>query len=212
MYLFCDRMTPLAKEGTRGQRCWSTGRVVQTKTLAVRLGVVAVLGLREAGLVAIEQYEGKKMFIKVRGVRAKIIAPSQAFGGIEEYLLGYFATGRRVGDGCDVGDAFNLMMPSGSNPYGDVVQKSIDDVIAHGYLARIPAQRGVRDKISHKPAFQLEAVPERIQEIKPTFESFVSRWNDFYEDERPLHDELQRTILNGISGREKSSGSSSYDD
>jgi len=62
-YLFSDYVAPLAPVGTKGHQSWASGSVVQTTELAVRLGMVAVWGLREAGIITLTPYEAKKLMV-----------------------------------------------------------------------------------------------------------------------------------------------------
>jgi hypothetical protein len=203
MYLFCDRMMPaLTVAGTRGQRCWSTGNVVDTKTLAVRSGVVAVLGLREAGAIAIETYEAKKLMITVRGVRATLLAEPQGLDGLERPLLHFLHKVRHPEHGSDVGDAFKRLTPIAEDPFAAIAQMSADTALKHGYLLRVPNQRGVRGRVLRVPKSHLAADADRIASMKPTFEEFVLRWNASYAANARLHRELERSIQHAIAKHE----------
>lgn len=208
MYLFCDRMMPPLTEGKRGQRCWSTGNVVDTKTLAVRSGVVAVLGLREAGAITLETYEAKKLMVTVHGVRATLLTEPAGLGGLERPLLHFLHKGRHPEQGSDVGDAFKRMTPISDDPFTAVVQMSADSALEHGYLQRVATQRGVLGRIRNEAKSNLVPDTARIASMKSTFEAFVPRWNASYDADPELHKELERTILRAIS---KSESTETYD-
>lgn len=201
-YLFCDTFTPLAPVGTLGQRCMASGAVVQTTPLAVTLAAMAVVSLRGRGVVDLHQYEKKKLGFTVRGVQARLIAPAPPEGGIEGYLLEYLGSGRKSAEGRDVGDGFLFMIDDKSaNPWGVVIRRAMDDVVAHGYVNRSAVNRTLRDMARHKPSATLEPIPERIETARAAFDSFFQYWQQFCTAEPELSAELHRSIGKAIESR-----------
>lgn len=203
VYLFADRVAPLEQPGKTGQRSWSSGQVVNARTLAVRLGMAAAFALRDAGAVTLATYSKKRLLITVRGVHAKVVGPFPPFSGIEGALSAAWARDSKAhGDGADVGFTVDGIVRRSRNPFGMLVQLAIDDAVDRGYLIRAAADRGLGGVLAHKPKTQLEPQQDRIAQLRPVCDEFITKWTAFYQDERPLYDELQRSILKNLTARE----------
>lgn len=149
-YLFSDYVTPLAPAGKKGHRSWASGAAVQTNDLAVRLGMVAVWGLREAGIITLTPYEGKKLMVKTHGVHAHLVGTPQPYNGIENKILTHWFRGGFAHTGEDVGRPLGWI-PLTTNPHMVVLGEAIKDVVAYGCLRQVPVERGGERAGARKP-------------------------------------------------------------
>ena len=210
-YLFADFVAPLVAPGKSGQRCWASGSVVESQILAVRLGMIAVLGLREDGVIALEPYEGKKLMVKVHGVRAHLLRTPQTYHGVENRLLTQWFTGGSFSPtGEDVGQGFSWI-PTSADPHGVVLAEAINDVVAYGCLVRVPAERGVGGKLLGKPSTRLEPVPPRIEALRGRAEALRSWWTNLTQAEQPLCAAVEKTIVTNIGRRQRRDDDNSWD-
>ncbi len=202
-YLFADYITPPVPAGKRGQSAFASGAVVSAPDLAVRLGMVAVWGLREAGILRLEPYEAKKLMVKVRGVHAHLVSEPPRYNGLENEVLTQWFHGGFGPAGEDVGKAFTWI-PMCPSPSDVVITTAISDVVANGFLVRVPVQRSVGAKLAGKPAHCLQPVPDRIDALRPRAAEFRDRWVRFTQTEQQLFAALEKTIATNIHRRERS--------
>jgi hypothetical protein len=206
-YLYADQFVPPEQAGKVGQVSWNSGRVVHTQTLAVRLGMAALFGLRAGGSITLTPYAEKKLLITMRGVRAVVVGDLPKLGGVEKAVIEEIADHRKGrAQGVDVNYVFSIIAREGKNPYGVIVRHAMDDAVAHGYLMRESVERGVRDHLRGAAGSKLTPIPDRIAELRPQCEEFVEMWNRVHDDERALFDETQRVILAALRARDHSQG------
>ena len=161
-YLFADYIAPLVPAGKKGQQVWSSGAVVPTEDLAIRLGMVAVWGLREDGIITLEPYEAKKLMVKTHGVHAHLQGPTpSAYNGIENKVLAHWFRGTFAPGGEDVGQGFRWILDS-PNPHAVVVLEAINDVVAYGALHRVPVDPNAAQRFRGAPPTVLQPQPERM--------------------------------------------------
>ncbi|MEO9220439.1 MAG: hypothetical protein ABI251_01435 [Mycobacteriaceae bacterium] len=209
-YLFADYITPLMPAGKRGQTAFASGAVVNAPDLAVRLGMVAVWGLREAGIVRLEPYEAKKLMVKVHGVHAQLVSEPQRYDGIENKVLTQWYHGGFAPAGEDVGKAFTWI-PLCPSPGDVVITTAMSDAVANGFLVRVPLQRSVGARLAGKPAHHLQPVPDRIDALRPRAAELRDRWVRFTQTEQYLFAALEKTIATNIHRRERSDDNDSDD-
>jgi len=161
------------------------GAVVSTHELAVRLGMVAVWGLRETGIIALEPYEAKRLMVKTHGVHAHLLGPPPPHNGIENKILTQWFRGTFAPSGEDVGQGFRWI-PMSTNPHAVVLAEAINDVVACGALNRVPLERGVGQRPRGTPATQMQPLPDRIDALRERAEAFRGRWTQFAHTETAL--------------------------
>lgn len=201
-YLFADYITPALPAGKRGQSAFASGAVVSAPDLAVRLGMVAVWGLRQAGILRLEPYEAKKLMVKVHGVHAQLVSEPQRCNGIENQVLTQWFHGGFAPAGEDVGKAFSWI-PMCPSPGDVVITAAISDAVANGFLVRVPVQRSVGARLVGTPAHHLQPVPDRIDALRPRAADFRDRWVTFTQTEQHLFAALEKTIATNIHRRER---------
>ena len=199
-YLFSDHVAPLVAAGKKGHQSWASGAVVSTHELAVRLGMVAVWGLRETGIIALEPYEAKRLMVKTHGVHAHLLGPPPPHNGIENKILTQWFRGTFAPSGEDVGQGFRWI-PMSTNPHAVVLAEAINDVVACGALNRVPLERGVGQRPRGTPATQMQPLPDRIDALRERAEAFRGRWTQFAHTETALFAALEKTIATNIRRR-----------
>lgn len=72
-FLFSDFFVHPLGENKLGALCPASGTVVPTDELAVTLGMIAVVGLRDEGVLHLEPYNNKKLSLRAQAVRAHLL-------------------------------------------------------------------------------------------------------------------------------------------
>jgi len=199
-----DRARGLLGRDAKSHRCWADGGIVRTDALAVRLGMAAVLGLRDGGTISLETCEERLLLVKTRVVRAHLVGAPPNCGGIERTLLR-----QRTYDpkGEDMGKAFGAFVPPCKRPFAVVLGQAIRDAIDHGYLVKVP-DVVAGDKLvggdGEELGYGVEPVADRIAEAKQRFEDIQARIKSVHTHELPLWEALEKTIFLWIANRQSS--------
>jgi hypothetical protein len=198
-YLFADRFVLAAQPGKTGMKAFGTGAVVVTAELAGGLVAIALWQLREMGAVTLEAYSAKKLgFISTSGVRVKLVGTADT-AGVEKRCLAELEKSKKSRtDGMSAWDVANFICRDGKNPYGTVIQMAIDEAVELGCLQRVAQEVGIGGRLTGKPGTRLEAVPDRVAELKPAADELAEKWRGFRQGEAGLAKLLRSGTYEGI--------------
>lgn len=196
-YLYASRFGAPA---TRGTTCFATGATVETETLAVDLPVLALWSLQELGYLSLRPYQEKRLRVFTsRGVRAAVLRTAE-LDGLEGRILHALATDTHATSaGADVYRAVRAILPEARNPFTACLALHLEDLVAAGYLTKVPRSGGLAARLKGHPKWTFEPVPERYPELTARVEALEQAWRTFLVE--PAYPVIRDAVRRAIESR-----------
>jgi hypothetical protein len=196
VHLFGDRFVPLARgKGPQVFGRTDTTVAVDRNQLATTLIAASVWGLREAGLVRLEQRQEKKLgLIKVKRTHMWPMGDGPGSGDLERRVLALIRT-MSGESGLTEYNLVRSLVPEGEEPYGWVVGAALIDAEEQGYVTRTTNAKG--------QLTGFEPVRERLAALEPAAADVATRWKAFTESEPEMVKPLRPHIDTALHTRIK---------
>lgn len=194
IHLFGDRFAPLAKgKGPRVYSRTDTTVAVDRQQLATTLIAASVWGLRESGLVRLEQRQEKKLgLIKLKRTHMWPAGDGPVRGDLERRVLNLIR-GNAEESGLTEYNLVRMLVPRGDEPYGWVVGGVLTDDAEQGYVTATYDAKGVLS--GFEPVF------DKIAALEPAAADVALRWKAFGEREPEMLKPLRSHIDTALHGR-----------
>lgn len=194
IHLFGDRFAPLARgTGPRVYGRTDTTVAVDRQQLATTLIAGSVWGLRESGLVRLEQRQEKKLgLIKIKRTHMWPVGDGPARGDLERRVLDLIR-GFAGESGLTEYNLVRRLVPTTGEPYGWVVGVVMTDAVEQGYVTRITD--------AHGKLTGFEPVHEKLAALEPAASDVALRWKAFGESEPEMVKPLRSHIDTALHGR-----------
>jgi hypothetical protein len=202
LYLYADRIVPLAEVGKGGMKSFNSGRAVPTKDLAHHVLSVAIWDLQRLGAIRLEEFHEKKLgFVPSSGLRAKpgTTTPCSVAGYEASMLHALQADKHFNGRGSRVGQVMGSALPKAKDPDRVIIGAMVQQGVDLGYLVRGTAEtENPKERVKHPTSPTVEPVPERIAGLAAAADQLVVEWSDFVNVPDGLWHRLSKEVAMGI--------------